>query len=190
MKLTWLQEIVGETYTEAMDAAACQAIGRNFVSRADFNAKNQTLQEKETELAALQAAAQASQGLQTELDTLKAQYARESAEWKMGREVDKAIMGAKAKNLDLVRKALDLSKVTIAEDGTITGLSEQLDGLKQSDGYLFAEDQPAGGGKPGSTGGSHGGGLKSYTREQLAAMSPQEINQNWADVSAALAQKG
>ena len=59
MKLTWLKDIVGEAYTEEMDEAACQDIGKHFVSKADFNAKSQALQEKETEIAALQASAQA-----------------------------------------------------------------------------------------------------------------------------------
>ena len=40
MKLLWLKEIIGDAYTEDMDAAACQAIGKDFVARADFNAKN------------------------------------------------------------------------------------------------------------------------------------------------------
>ena len=115
MKLTWMKDIVGDTYTEEMDAAACQAIGKNFASRADFNAKSQALQEKETELAALRASAQAAQGLQAELDSLKAQYAKDTGEWKLGRQVDKALMDAKARNLELARKALDLSKAGGAE---------------------------------------------------------------------------
>ena len=185
MKLTWMKDIVGDAYTEEMDAAACQAIGKNFVSRADFNTKSQALQDAEAKLAASQASAQTAQALQTELDNLKAQYAKDTGELKLGREVDKALMGAKARNMELVRRALDLSKVTVAEDGSISGLSEQLDALKKSDGYLFAEE-PLPGGKHVSTGGSHGGSPKAYTREQLTAMSPEEINQNWADVAAAL----
>ena len=31
MKLLWLKEIIGDAYTEDMDAAACQAIGKDFV---------------------------------------------------------------------------------------------------------------------------------------------------------------
>ncbi len=30
MKLLWLKEIIGDAYTEDMDAAACQAIGKDF----------------------------------------------------------------------------------------------------------------------------------------------------------------
>ena len=45
MKLLWLKEIIGDAYTEDMDAAACQAIGKDFVARADFNAKNTRVKE-------------------------------------------------------------------------------------------------------------------------------------------------
>lgn len=44
--------------------------------------------------------------------------------------------------------------ISIAEDGTITGLKEQLDSLKENKPYLFKETTPAG------TGGSIGGGEK------------------------------
>lgn len=44
MKLLWLKEIIGDAYTEDMDAAACQAIGKDFVARADFNAKKHPCQ--------------------------------------------------------------------------------------------------------------------------------------------------
>lgn len=185
MKLTWMKDIVGDAYTEEMDAAACQAIGKNFVSRADFNTKSQALQDAEAKLTASQTSAQTAQALQTELDNLKAQYVKDTRELQLGREVDRALMEAKARNLELARKALDLSKVTVAQDGSVSGLSQQLDALKKSDGYLFAEEPPPGG-RPLRTGGPHGGGPRAYTREQLAAMSPEEINQNWADVAAAL----
>ena len=44
--------------------------------------------------------------------------------------------------------------ITIAEDGTITGLKEQLESLKESKPYLFKQVEPTG------TGGSLGGGPK------------------------------
>lgn len=36
-KLTWLKEIIGDAYTEEMDAAVSKKIGELFVSREDFN---------------------------------------------------------------------------------------------------------------------------------------------------------
>ena len=54
MKLLWLKEIIGDAYTEDMDAAACQAIGKDFVARADFNAKNSRVKELEAQVGRLE----------------------------------------------------------------------------------------------------------------------------------------
>ena len=37
MTLDWLAKIIGEAYTEEMDAQAAQEIGKRTVSREDFN---------------------------------------------------------------------------------------------------------------------------------------------------------
>lgn len=68
MKLLWLKEIIGEAYTEEMDAAACQAIGKDFVSRADFNAKNTRVKELEAQVGQLEEAAK---GHAKQLEELK-----------------------------------------------------------------------------------------------------------------------
>ena len=53
MKLQWLKEIVGDAYTEEMDTAVCQALGKEFVSRADFNEKNAKVKGLETQVTRL-----------------------------------------------------------------------------------------------------------------------------------------
>lgn len=68
MKLLWLKEIIGDAYTEDMDAAACQAIGKDFVARADFNAKNTRVKELEAQVGQLEEAAK---GHAKQLDELK-----------------------------------------------------------------------------------------------------------------------
>lgn len=68
MKLLWLKEIIGEAYTEEMDAAACQAIGKDFVARADFNAKNTRVKELEAQVGQLEEAAK---GHAKQLEELK-----------------------------------------------------------------------------------------------------------------------
>ena len=37
MTLDWLAKIIGEAYTEEMDAQAAQEIGKRMVSRKDYN---------------------------------------------------------------------------------------------------------------------------------------------------------
>ena len=68
MKLLWLKEIIGDAYTEDMDAAACQAIGKDFVARADFNAKNTRVKELEAQVGQLEEAAK---GHAKQLEELK-----------------------------------------------------------------------------------------------------------------------
>ena len=40
--LDWLKTILGEGYTEEIDKKVSEEIGKGFVSRADFNAANET----------------------------------------------------------------------------------------------------------------------------------------------------
>ena len=38
--LEWLKNILGDAYTEEIDKQVSEAIGKDFVSKTDFNAKN------------------------------------------------------------------------------------------------------------------------------------------------------
>lgn len=51
--------------------------------------------------------------------------------------VELALSGANAKNTKAVRALLDMSKVTMGEDGKLSGLDEQLSELKKSADYMF-----------------------------------------------------
>lgn len=53
MKLQWLKDIVGDAYTEELDAKVCTALGERFVARADFNDKNTKLKEAKAQIARL-----------------------------------------------------------------------------------------------------------------------------------------
>ena len=41
--LDWLKEILGESWTEEIDKKVSEEIGKGFVSRSDFNTKNEEL---------------------------------------------------------------------------------------------------------------------------------------------------
>lgn len=108
------------------------------------------------------------------------------------RELDYALRGAvtDAQDADLVLDLLDRGKLK-RKDGKVEGLDEQLQALRKSKPFLFVQKgaeppklsgaQPAGGGSPAGT-----GAPIRYTREQIAHMTPQEINAHWDDVSASL----
>lgn len=63
------------------------------------------------------------------------------ASLKLNSAVDLAIAGSHARNGKAVRALIDMDKVKMGDDGTLTGLDDQLTGLKDSDSYLF-EEQP------------------------------------------------
>ncbi len=60
------------------------------------------------------------------------------------------------RDIDLVLKLLDDSKIVRAEDGTITGVEEQMTALRESNGYLFTDtpDPRGGNPNPGNAGGN------------------------------------
>lgn len=53
MKLQWLKDILGESYTEELDGKVCTALGERFVSREDFNTKTGKLREAEAQVTQL-----------------------------------------------------------------------------------------------------------------------------------------
>lgn len=96
-------------------------------------------------------------GLKTSVKDWETKYNTDIAAVKLDSAVNMALVEAKAKNPKLAKAALDMSIIKF--DGEkLTGLTEQLDNLKKSDGYLFdAEPEPdKGGAHFFATGGSHG----------------------------------
>lgn len=89
-------------------------------------------------------------------------YNTDLAAVKLDSAVDMALVQAKAKNPKLAKAALDMSVIKL--DGeNLLGLTEQLDKLKESDGYLFEAEQKQEETKGGApfvlnTGGEHGSG--------------------------------
>lgn len=53
MKLQWMKDILGDAYTDEMDAKVSAALGERFVARADFNEKTGKVKELETQVTQL-----------------------------------------------------------------------------------------------------------------------------------------
>lgn len=161
MKLLWLKEIIGDAYTEEMDAAACQAIGKDFVARADFNAKNTRVKELEAQVGQLEEAAK---GHAKQLEELKksagdneeltrkigeleqqakadrANYEKELAAVRLSSAVDAELTAAGAKNTVAVKAVLaDYLKDAKIVDGKVVAkvgdesitLAAKVDALKK-----------------------------------------------------------
>jgi len=94
------------------------------------NGDNATLQQQITDLQKANA------------DMQKAHDA-EIAQLKLTNAIEAALMSAGAKNVKAARSLLDDSKLKLGDDGKVSGLEEQINTIKKSDGYMFAEKTPA-----------------------------------------------
>ena len=83
--------------------------------------------------------------LQAENNKAKESYESEMNQLKVDFAVEKALTGAKAKNTKAVKALLDLADAKLDKDGSVKGLSEQIEKLKadESSKFLFEAEQQA-----------------------------------------------
>lgn len=75
--------------------------------------------------------------LQTENATAKANHESELNQLKIDFAVEKALTGAKAKNIKAVKALLELEDAKLDKDGNVKGLAEQIEKLTSSDDTKF-----------------------------------------------------
>ena len=143
MKLQWIKDILGDAYTDEMDAKVSAALGERFVSRADFNAKNNRVTELETQVGQLEEQAKTHATsladlkkltgdnealtkkigeLEEQAKTDKAAYEKELAQVKLLAAVDAELTAAGSKNNTAVRAILaDFLAGAKVVDGKATG---------------------------------------------------------------------
>lgn len=111
--------------------------------------------------------------LQGENKTQKEGYEAQIAQIRLDNAVDSALTAAGAKNNKAVKAMLDMTGVKLDKEGNLTGLKEQLDGVKKSDSYMFNAAGSAGfkGTKPGAGGDGNPGGVDTskMTYSEMAA---------------------
>ena len=111
--------------------------------------------------------------LQGENETQKEDYEAQIAQIRLDNAVDSALTAAGAKNNKAVKAMLDMTGVKLDKEGNLTGLKEQLDGVKKSDSYMFNAAGSAGfkGVKPGAGGDGNPGGVDTskMTYSEMAA---------------------
>lgn len=105
------------------------------------------LTDRDTQLEDLRGKAEGHADLQSTIDALK--QANEDAKnahhvelsnTKLNYELDQALLLNKARNPRAVRALLDSELIKLGDDGKVVGLSEQLEGVKTTDPYLFLDD--------------------------------------------------
>ena len=151
--LDWLQEILGDAYSNDMERKISDEIGKGFVSRADFNAVNERkkrleeqLRESDKQLKMLKQ--MDAQGLQEKIHTLqqeneitKQEYEKRISELTFEDAVSSALSDVNSENDKAVQVLLDMDALKPTESGEIIGLKEQLDALCKNAPYLFASDK-------------------------------------------------
>lgn len=75
--------------------------------------------------------------LQTENATAKANHESELNQLKINFAVEKALTGAKAKNIKAVKALLELEDAKLDKDGNVKGLAEQIENLTTGDDTKF-----------------------------------------------------
>lgn len=75
--------------------------------------------------------------LQTENATAKAAHESELNQLKIDFAVEKALTGAKAKNIKAVKALLELGEAKLDKDGNVKGLDEQIEKLRSGDDTKF-----------------------------------------------------
>lgn len=86
--------------------------------------------------------------LENDNSKAKEEFERKLHESKVNSAIDLALNKASAKNLKAVKALLnvDIEKAEFGEDGSLNGLSEIINGLRESDSYLFDDDSSSKGG--------------------------------------------
>lgn len=151
--LEWLKPILGEAYTEDLDSKIAAEIGKNFVSKADFNtvntakkkaeddvkARDQQLEDLKKATGDTEALKKQITDLQTANATAKKTYEDELARIRMDGAVEAALTAAGAKNNTAVKALLAdfLKDAKLGDDGTVKGLAGELAEMAKADATSF-----------------------------------------------------
>lgn len=132
------EELLSMGISEELAENLSQRISGLEKENADLKAN---AEEKTKDLEAARAKAEA---LNSQLAKAQETYGNEITALKISSGIEKALITAGAKNLKAVGSLLDREAIAFDEKGNLTGLTEQLEAIRQSDSYLFreAEQQP------------------------------------------------
>lgn len=151
--LEWLKNILGEVYTDEVDAKVSAEIGKNFVSKADFNQVNTAKKKAEDDVKArdqqledLKKSTGDAAALQEQITTLQNQnaeakktYEAELARVRLDGAVEAALTAAGAKNNIAVKALLAdfLKDAKLDDSGAVKGLTAEIEKLAKADATAF-----------------------------------------------------
>ena len=178
------EELKALGLTDEQVNAISEDYGKNYVSKGQFNEKNEEAKNLKSEienarkdLDNLRKSNKDNEELTKQIEELKTnakqrdtEYEKQLRDIKLSGALDIALLNAKGKNSKAIKALLNLDNAEILDDGTIKGLDEQLKTLQKSDPYLFGEVSPKGH-VPGDPGEDT---PKTVTAEQFKKMTLQE----------------
>jgi hypothetical protein len=154
-----LKELLGDDlYAQVIEKAGDQKIdivsNGQWFPKERFDAVNNEkkdlksqLDERDQQLTALQKQAKGNEELQAAIEQLQEDNKKTAEEYQQKLDqqafdfaIESALRDAKSKNIKAVKANLNLDGLKLA-DGKVIGLDEQLTALRESDSYLFEEDQ-------------------------------------------------
>mgnify|MGYP002618577755 FL=1 len=151
--LEWLKNILGDGYTDEVDAKVSAEIGKNFVSKADFNQVNTAKKKAEDDVKArdqqledLKKSTGDAAALQEQITTLQNQnaeakktYEAELARVRLDGAVEAALTAAGAKNNTAVKALLAdfLKDAKLDDSGAVKGLAAEIDTLAKAGATAF-----------------------------------------------------
>lgn len=151
--LEWLKNILGEAYTDEVDAKVSAEIGKNFVTKADFNQVNTAkkkaeddVKTRDQQLETLKKSTGDTAALQEQITTLQNQnaeakktYEAELARVRLDGAVEAALTAAGAKNNTAVKALLAdfLKDAKLDDSGAVKGLAAEIDTLAKADATAF-----------------------------------------------------
>ena len=193
--LEWLKNILGDGYTDEVDAKVSAEIGKNFVSKADFNQVNAAkkkaeddVKTRDQQLETLKKSTGDTAALQEQITTLQNQnaeakktYEAELARVRLDGAVEAALTAAGAKNNTAVKALLAdfLKDAKLDDSGAVKGLAAEIDTLAKADATALLFNTTDGnaqqfkGMQPGAAGGktppAAGKGPKDMNYDELCA---------------------
>lgn len=154
---------------------------KNAVPKDKYNDVSEQLKTANTTITDLKKNNGDNEALQTKvkeyentIKTQKADYEAKVRNLTLDGAIEKALAGAKAKHTDLLSTKIDREKLLISEDGKVSGLDEQLKGLKETYKDLF-EEKISGSTPANPEGGSKGNNTYEALMANADNMSAEEV---------------
>lgn len=146
---------VAEDVADKVVEAHRDSIDGNYVTKSRFNEVNeenktltQQVKDRDTQLVDLGDKVKDNEELTTEIERLKeenesksTEYQKELDKLKVKHSAERQILDYKARDLTSVLAHVDLSEAGLNDDGTVQGLKDKLDALKEEKAFLFEEEE-------------------------------------------------